>query len=120
MHVLTWLCTAALLGANLLALVAIGAVLIGRAETATQRRAWAARCAASALGLSALAAVMCGASIVRALPAAGVEPSARATRLAMGLSEAMNSIAFGVLGSAFPFIATGVLLLLARRAARRM
>jgi uncharacterized membrane protein len=117
MHVLTWLCAAVFLGANLLALVAIGAVLIGRAETATQRRVWAVRCAASAFGLSALAAVMCGVSIVRALPATDVEPSARATRLAMGISEVMNSVAFGVLGSAFPFLAAGVLFLLARRAA---
>jgi hypothetical protein len=119
MHVFTWLFTAVSLGVNLLALLALGAVLIGRAKTAPQRRAWAIRCAVSAVGLYVLSAVVCGVSIADAFSLDGIEPSARATRLAMGISQAMNSLAFGVVGSVFPFLAALVLLLLARRAARR-
>jgi hypothetical protein len=120
MRVLTWLVTAGLLGVNLLALVAIGAALVGRAKTATQRHTWAVRCAASAAGFFALSMVICGVSIFSAFSPTEIEPSARATRLAMGISEAMNSLAFGVVGSAFPFLVALALFLVARRPARRI
>jgi hypothetical protein len=119
MRVLTWIFTAVLLGINLHALVALGAVLIGRATTAPQRRSWAIRCAASSIGFFVLSAVMCGVSISLAFSVDAIAPSEKATHVARGISEAMNCLAFGTVGSAFPFFAALALIVLARRAAPR-
>ena len=119
MRGLTWLLSAVVLGINIHALLALAWVVAGRAKTASQRRMWASRCALSALGLVVLSVAMGGASIAVAASRTGVDPSARATRLAMGLSEALNCFGFAVLGSALPLFAALVCALLALRASRR-
>ncbi len=119
MRVLTWLVTAVSLGINLHALLALGAVLTGRSTTATERRTWAVRCAASALGFVALSAVVCGLSIGSVGTATGADPSARASRLAMGISEALNCLAFAIVGSALPLFVALVCTFLAWQASRQ-
>lgn len=117
MRLISWVLTAALVGTNFLGLIALGAVLMGRARTAAERRTWALRCATSAVGLLVLSFVLCGVSVSQAFSLDGVEPSEKAKQLAMGISDAMNCIAFGVVGSALPFMAAIALVVLARRAA---
>jgi hypothetical protein len=119
MRVLSWLLSAAFLGINIHALLALARIVAGRAKTAIQRRRLASRCALSALGLVVLSVAMGGASIAAATSRTGVDPSARATQLAMGLSEAVNCLGFAVLGSVLPLVAALVCSLLASRAARR-
>lgn len=109
---------AVFLGINLHALLALGALLTGRAKTAIQRRTWAVRCAASTMGFVALAAVLCGLSIAAAGTATGPDPSARATRLASGISEALNCLAFTLVGSTLPLFVALLCTVLARRASR--
>lgn len=117
MHVLTWLFTAVLIGVNLHALVELGWVLLSRVTSAPQRRTWAIRCAASALGFVALSWVTCGIAVANGFSYAERAPPDRAEHLARGISEAMNRLAFGAAGSASPCLATVVLRVLARRAA---
>jgi len=117
--IITWVGSAVLLGINLHALIALALVLTGRAKTATQQRSWAVRCAASALGVVMLSAVICGISIAVFSSSTGLDPSERATRLAMGISEALNCLGFAVVGSALPLFTALVCSLLASRVARR-
>jgi hypothetical protein len=64
--------------------------------------------------------VLCGVSIFSAFSPTEIEPSARAMRLAMGISDAVNCLAFGFVGAAFPFLVALALFLVARRPARRI
>jgi hypothetical protein len=118
MRVLTWLLFAVCLGIDIHALLALAWVVTGRAKTAIQRRTLAWRCALSAPGLVVLSFVIGGVSIAAATSRTGVDPSARATRLAMGISEALNCVGFAVLGAALPLFAALVCSLLASRASR--
>jgi hypothetical protein len=63
-----------------------------------------------------LSVLGCGVAIAAARGSTGAHPSERASRLAMGLSEALNCLGFAVVGSLFPLLTTLVLILLARRA----
>lgn len=115
MYTLAVLLLAVGLGVNLHALVALGAVLTGLAPAAIQRRTWASRCVASAVGFIASTLVICAVKIAYSLSSAGIEAP---DDIPMGISEALNCLAFSVVGSLFPLLAALALTLLARRAAR--
>lgn len=119
MHVLIWILAAVLAGVNLHALLALGAALAARPAGAPRQRVWAIRCAVSGVAAFAFSVVVCGVSVLDAFAVKDIEPSERATHLAMGISNVMNSIAFGVLGLALPILAALVLAGLARRASPR-
>ena len=119
MRVLTWVFAAVLAGVNLHALLALGAALAGRPAGEPRQRAWAIRCALSAVGMFAFSGVLCAVSISSAFSVGEVEPSERARHLAMGISDAMNFLAFGGLGLALPLLAALVLIRHARQSLRR-
>ena len=107
MQVLSWLTGAVALGINVHAGAAL--VLGLRSRDAAVIARHARRCAWSAAGFVLLAALGLAASVITSDELPGDDPSQRASRLAMSISEVMNCTAFTVLVALLPLIAAAVL-----------
>lgn len=117
MEILSWLTSAVALGINA---HAVAALVIGiRARDAPIVARYARRCAWSAACFAGLMGIGLAASFLTNDAYQGDSPTERASRLAMLISEVINTTAFAVLVSLLPLIAAAVLHLRALRARAR-